>query len=475
MRPALFPLILALLLAPVALCAETLSPPAPLPPLPDFDDVVAEHRAISESIRSGRITYVEKASPGATDVEAHKAYYKSRFEKYVEQLKTVGADESSIDYWTRELSRLDESARRNMVSSTQEHRVYSVFDLDQNAAKSDSEDLRDVASLLSRYGVSGDPVTYTHSYSTLNTPGIHTYLDTDSPHAYISPFESKEIHVQPLGWSGLLRSVPKAASDGGDESVLSVDVRRDPANPSHIIIETLYAPQETTTIGFVKNGQSSRAEVPLDEPVRKRFVTVIDESQDFRRLSRHVYENDALRYEYLYSYSDDLPFGLAKTMTINVHLPDGSLERTNSYTIESADLNVAVASWELELIIPPGTWVYDRTSSPAHSYRIPSAEDLLDAAVDLPELNLDPEPLARIPAEVYPPGRAETGSILLGTETSSPSSPSAPPVPAEAAPDDTPASPALTPTLLLPLALLAAALVLALAALRLLKRRRKHA
>ena len=389
--------------------------------LPDLDKIAERHRAILDSIRSGGITYIEEQTPGTTDLEEFTNYYRQDLEETLRKCKAAGADASSITIWEGQLADFKERARSRIISDIKEHRVELVFDKQQSAAKSTVTDLRDVESLMARWNVPGEAETRRSDYVNWTSRELYKHLrpakGISAPSLNIGAYDApaEELPVRPLWSAGYSKELAESAAESTNEDVVRIEWRRDDANPDLWIQEIVLKPEAEEYYRVIKDGAGTDVMIPLDEPRTARYVTVFDESNDFRRAWRKVYYNDVLRYEYTYEYADD-PSVLLPTVTQTiVYRPDGSVERTNTNRLVSAELNVAIDPSELELVVPSDAVIYDSTSGKTVIITPDAKEDIADALGEAPfdeELPLpDLEEIAEEAPEEVPAAQSEPPAI----------------------------------------------------------------
>ncbi len=331
--------------------------------LPDLEKVVEEHKALLESIRTGRITYIEERTRGTDDLEEFKKYYRGELEEGLRKAKAAAPDNRMIAFYQRQLYDYDASAAKELMSGTTRHRITCVFDKDAGAVKNDRRDLRDIAAMMGRWGLPGEPHRYRWTSSSRLSRDAHKILSPprgDSPpRLSIYKGSQDQLPISPLHHSGLLQiSTAERYAEEGFE-VESRRVYRDAENPGLIIEEVIFSPMALERAPLVRDGEPTSTMIPREEPLTRKVVTVHDESAHFRKVSRVVYENDRRWLEFLYEYASDEVFWLPTTLKFHWYHPDGSVVRTSTTLLESVELNVEIAADELELDIPPGTITTD--------------------------------------------------------------------------------------------------------------------
>ncbi len=327
--------------------------------LPDLEKVLEKHRALFQSIQSGRITYVRKRSLGTDDLEEFKKHYRRDAERKLREAKAAGADQGYLQGLRKRLDNYADEAAQRLMRGNEHQRVSYVFDKGANAAKDVTTDLRDVAGQMRRYGVRGEVQTYEQTRSRSIAKGVQKNLSGQPPRLSINPWKQPRIYIEPLSFAGyLLGDIPTTADD--DENTESATLRRDTDNPNLIIHEAVSKPLTTERTFVMKGGKFESVEIPIDEPRTMKSVIVLDESKDYRVVSTTLFKNDRPTREYSFEYSSDDPLSLPKVATVTTYRDDGSVKMTQTLQMESVELNIEIAAAEFEIDVPPGTTIYDQ-------------------------------------------------------------------------------------------------------------------
>ena len=397
--------------------------------LPDLAAIAERHRATLDSIRSGRITYVEERTLGTDDVEEFKKYYREDMQETLRKWKAGGADKQSVDMWQGEVDNYEKAAARRLVTGTVRKRINCVFDRDQDAVKEESVDLRDIEGLLRQYNVQESATFHNQGTLTRTSSGIYKYFFARMNALLIDTPDSAELvdEIEPLGIDGFFTRVKEPGTAGADENIESVRYYRDSANPDLIIEEVVNLPEDNEQFYVVKEGATTEVELPREEPLVRKSVKVLDGSMDYRVVSESLFENGRLRREYSYEYSDEDSHGLPSKRSVTTYRKDGSIEGTRVISLESVQVNVTIEASELELSLPPGTAILDHRSGKPVLLQSEPIENItadLDApqaeemtAADLEETPTAPEP----PVEVEPgPAAGELTSEIPVEEEPAP-------------------------------------------------------
>ncbi len=362
--------------------------------LPDLEKVIENHKAILESIRTGRITYVRESTLGTDNLEEFKQHYRKDAEKKLKQAKAARADKDYLQELREQLNNYADEAARQLMKDTEHQRVSYVFDKNAGAVKSHHEDLRDVAGLMSRYGVTGEVQKYTQTQSQSIANETRKILSGWPTRLNIDSWKQRDLSIVALWYSGYLTESVPTKADG--QYIKSVKMRRDADNPNLIIHEVVYKPWTVDLVFVRKGGKFRSVQVPRDKPRTSRRVTVLDESNDYRIASITKFKNGRILEEYGFEYSSDDPISLPEVVTITSYSDDGSVERTHTRRLESVELNVEIAAAEFEIDVPSGTTIYD--------FRGPEmlviTPDELDELAEEIEDVLEEEGIETTPAEV---------------------------------------------------------------------------
>lgn len=346
--------------------------------LPDLDKIAERHRAILNSIRSGRITYIEERTPGTTDLEKSRRYYRSELEEIIEKWKAAGADSKSLGHWQSELDNITNTAARHLVTSTVRRRINCVFEKNLNTVREETVDLRDIEGLLDRYGVEEDAASHDQSMSTQVTRDAQKSLSAKFQMLFVLSPENAELVIEPLSRDSFFTEARKPAAEGGDENIESVKYHRDPASPNLIVEEVVNLPEYEERFLVVKDGATTEVTLPLEEPLVQKTVTVLDESRDYRVLSRSVFENNRLHRKYAYEYTDDDSHCLPSKTSVTTYREDGSIMRTTTTHLESVELNVEIGADELQLNVPSGTFTVDHRGGKPVTIPPESREEVIE-------------------------------------------------------------------------------------------------